>query len=338
MTDSKSLVRITNVVKHFDISGGFLDRLSFSGGVPSLTKTTVKALNDVSLDIQAGRNPVRGRGIGLRQVHPGPHGARALSAHQRRDRLSRRAHRPPLGQRDAPLPPQDADGLPGPLRLPQPAHDRAPDPGRADQLPLSRSFPLPGAGQGGRGHAPGGRGPGLGRTVSARILRRPAPAHQHRQGAHGRSGVHRRRRAHFGPRRVHPGPDFEPDHGLPGALRPDLHVHHPRPLRGRTHQHPRGRHVPRHPVRTGRQENLYGDPQHPYSRALLSAIPKLGGKGFSHMRLKGEVPTPINLPPGCVFHTRCPFTEERCRREIPALRTLPNGSRAACHALEEGRI
>jgi peptide/nickel transport system ATP-binding protein len=86
------------------------------------------------------------------------------------------------------------------------------------------------------------------------------------------------------------------------------------------------------------KKSLYGDPQHPYSRALLSAIPKLGGKGFSHMRLKGEVPTPINLPPGCVFHTRCPFTEERCQREIPALRTLPNGSRAACHALEEGRI
>ncbi|MDO9581773.1 MAG: ATP-binding cassette domain-containing protein [Desulfomicrobium sp.] len=86
------------------------------------------------------------------------------------------------------------------------------------------------------------------------------------------------------------------------------------------------------------KKNLYGDPQHPYSRALLSAIPRLGSKGFSHMRLKGEVPTPINLPPGCVFHTRCPFTEERCRREIPALRTLQNGSRAACHALEEGRI
>ena len=54
MTDSKSLVRISNVVKHFDISGGFLDRISFSGGRPSLTTTTVKALNDVSLDITQG--------------------------------------------------------------------------------------------------------------------------------------------------------------------------------------------------------------------------------------------------------------------------------------------
>ena len=86
------------------------------------------------------------------------------------------------------------------------------------------------------------------------------------------------------------------------------------------------------------KENLYGDPQHPYSRALLSAIPKLGRKGFAHIRLKGEVPTPIHLPTGCVFHTRCPHTDERCRREIPALRDLPNGSQAACHALEEGRI
>jgi len=54
MTDSKSLVRISNVVKHFDISGGFLDRISFSGGKPTLTTTTVKALNDVSLDIVQG--------------------------------------------------------------------------------------------------------------------------------------------------------------------------------------------------------------------------------------------------------------------------------------------
>ena len=49
-----SLVRITNVVKHFDISGGFLDRINFSGGLPTLTRTTVKALNSVSLDIRQG--------------------------------------------------------------------------------------------------------------------------------------------------------------------------------------------------------------------------------------------------------------------------------------------
>ena len=54
MTDSKSLVRISNVVKHFDISGGILDRISFSGAMPTLTTTTVKALNDVSLDIVQG--------------------------------------------------------------------------------------------------------------------------------------------------------------------------------------------------------------------------------------------------------------------------------------------
>lgn len=54
MTDSTPLVRIANVVKHFDISGGLLDRISFSGGRPCLTTTTVKAINDVSLDIRQG--------------------------------------------------------------------------------------------------------------------------------------------------------------------------------------------------------------------------------------------------------------------------------------------
>ena len=86
------------------------------------------------------------------------------------------------------------------------------------------------------------------------------------------------------------------------------------------------------------KDDLYQTPQHPYSRALLSAIPKLGSKGFDHIRLKGEVPTPIHLPEGCVFHPRCPYMDERCRREVPQLLPCPNGSRAACHALEEGRI
>jgi oligopeptide/dipeptide ABC transporter ATP-binding protein len=52
---------------------------------------------------------------------------------------------------------------------------------------------------------------------------------------------------------------------------------------------------------------LFTQPRHPYTKALLSAIPRLGQKGFAHMRIEGEVPTPIDLPPGCVFHTRCPY-------------------------------
>ncbi len=85
-------------------------------------------------------------------------------------------------------------------------------------------------------------------------------------------------------------------------------------------------------------DDLYATPQHPYSRALLSAIPRLGGQGFQHIKLKGEVPTPINLPSGCVFHTRCLHANERCRMEIPKLTAVASGTMVACHGIEEKRI
>ena len=85
-------------------------------------------------------------------------------------------------------------------------------------------------------------------------------------------------------------------------------------------------------------EMLYSQPQHPYTQALLSAIPQFGNKGFQHMRLQGDVPTPINLPTGCVFHGRCPYAKSRCKSEIPQLTQVANGSKVACHAVEEGRI
>lgn len=83
---------------------------------------------------------------------------------------------------------------------------------------------------------------------------------------------------------------------------------------------------------------LFKDPQHPYTQALLSAIPKLGEEPEQHMKLKGEVPTPINLPSGCVFHGRCPYVDERCRQEIPTLTEVQEGRWVACHAVEEKRI
>jgi len=83
---------------------------------------------------------------------------------------------------------------------------------------------------------------------------------------------------------------------------------------------------------------LFGEPRHPYTRALLSAIPKLHGSKAERVKLSGEVPTPINLPTGCVFHGRCPFADERCVREIPELITMQDGRKIACHGVEEGRI
>jgi peptide/nickel transport system ATP-binding protein len=83
---------------------------------------------------------------------------------------------------------------------------------------------------------------------------------------------------------------------------------------------------------------LYASPRHPYTQALLSAIPELGVQKPKHLKLKGEVPTPINLPSGCVFHGRCIYANERCTQEIPQLIRLDSGTKVACHAVEEGRI
>ncbi|RBP31910.1 peptide/nickel transport system ATP-binding protein [Marinobacter pelagius] len=84
--------------------------------------------------------------------------------------------------------------------------------------------------------------------------------------------------------------------------------------------------------------NLFAAPRHPYTQALLSAIPKLEDDRPNHIRLKGEVPTPVNLPSGCVFHGRCPYANERCRQEVPQLIATDGGTQVACHAVEEGRL
>jgi len=85
-------------------------------------------------------------------------------------------------------------------------------------------------------------------------------------------------------------------------------------------------------------KELFESPQHPYSQALLSAIPELGRQKAKHIKLKGEVPTPIDLPSGCVFHGRCLYAHERCNREVPQLIRLNSGTQVACHGIEEGRL
>jgi len=88
----------------------------------------------------------------------------------------------------------------------------------------------------------------------------------------------------------------------------------------------------------GNCNEIFHYPRHPYTRALLSAIPKLGSDPVGHIKLKGEVPTPINLPSGCVFHGRCQFANDRCKSEAPGLNRTDNGVRVACHAIEENRL
>ena len=85
-------------------------------------------------------------------------------------------------------------------------------------------------------------------------------------------------------------------------------------------------------------QKLFNNPRHPYTQALLSAIPRLDEKRPNYIKLKGEVPTPINLPDGCVFHSRCPYANQRCRHEIPKLHDVGEAVHVACHAIEEERL
>jgi oligopeptide/dipeptide ABC transporter ATP-binding protein len=89
-------------------------------------------------------------------------------------------------------------------------------------------------------------------------------------------------------------------------------------------------------VEAAETETLFAGPRHPYTRALLSAIPvpRAGGRRDRQI-LQGDVPSAINPPSGCHFHLRCPFAVERCRSEVPALIADPQGHAVACHRWRE---
>ena len=78
---------------------------------------------------------------------------------------------------------------------------------------------------------------------------------------------------------------------------------------------------------------LFARPRHPYTRMLLDAVPDLGMTGKPRTPVAGEVPNPLAPPSGCAFHPRCPYANQRCRTEVPAL--IDN---VACHAVQERRI
>ena len=340
MTEHKTepLVSITNVVKHFDISGGFLDRISFAGGVPSLTTTTVKAINDVSLDIRQGEilSVVGESGCGkstlgrtVLGLYP-PTSGRIFFRDMRIDNLS------------------PHDMLPYRRRMQMVFQD--PYASLNPRMTVRQILEEPT-----RFHFPGLSGSQVQDKV-ADVMRQVGvdPAWAGRF-PHEFSGGQRQRISIA--RALTVDPEFivadEPISALDVSIQAqilnlimDCQERFGLTYMFITHDLSVVEHISTRVAvmylgtlcELADKSQLYGDPQHPYSRALLSAIPRLGSKGFSHIRLKGEVPTPIELPTGCVFHTRCPFMNDRCREEIPKLLDRPNGSRAACHALEEGRI
>jgi dipeptide transport system ATP-binding protein len=86
-------------------------------------------------------------------------------------------------------------------------------------------------------------------------------------------------------------------------------------------------------IEHGPKERIYARPLHPYTQALLASTPRVGGDKREKIVLRGELPSPLNPPTGCVFSTRCPFVTDRCRTERPQKREI-DGRQVACHYAE----
>ena len=89
-------------------------------------------------------------------------------------------------------------------------------------------------------------------------------------------------------------------------------------------------------VETARTEELYRTPKHPYTAALMAAVPVADPRiKTGNVELKGEVPSPANPPSGCYFHPRCAFAVDACRTQTPALREISPNHFVSCHRAEE---
>jgi peptide/nickel transport system ATP-binding protein len=78
-------------------------------------------------------------------------------------------------------------------------------------------------------------------------------------------------------------------------------------------------------------EALFAAPNHPYTSALLTEVPRIDRKRRTFVPIKGEIPSPMNPPTGCHFHPRCPHAMPRCSSEVPLLREIAPGRQSACH-------
>ena len=84
-------------------------------------------------------------------------------------------------------------------------------------------------------------------------------------------------------------------------------------------------------VESADTEILFREPNHPYTQALLREVPRLESRHSQFQPVEGEIPSPLEPPPGCHFHPRCPHAGPRCREEAPVLREIQPGWQSACH-------
>ena len=91
-----------------------------------------------------------------------------------------------------------------------------------------------------------------------------------------------------------------------------------------------------HQMELASKDELYTNPLHPYTKALLEVVPRIRTERIQDKKiLEGDVPSPTHPPQGCVFHTRCPFATERCASEVPASREVTPGHFCACHLYDK---
>ena len=227
------------------------------------------------------------------------------------------------------------DGLPGSDRQPQPAlhrvSTRSPTAAPAGRAPGSRAALAAGS----------TRSPswsGLPRSCSAASRtssRAGRSARRHRARDRARAAAARPRRADRGARRLGAGRHPEAARRPAPAARHELSVRLARPQRGAPAVRPRARDVSRHASsRSGPVTDVFERPRHPYTRALLSAVPERGcparagrASGSRASRRAPSIPTPTT----CRFYGRCPEGHDRCAQEMPMLHPVGRDHVAACH-------
>ena len=274
------------------------------------------------------------RRVGLREIDARPRADPHPQAGRGLDRVRGRGHRAGDRRGDQAAAPAHADGVPGPLRLAQPAHDGRRHHRRAAALPRpcrDRSRD-PRAGR--RAALDRRPQPEGGAALPARVLRRPAPAHLDRPGARG-------------------PPDFiiadEPISALDVNIQAQI-INLMLELQEKfgltylfiAHDLAVVRHISDRivvlylgkVVEVARSGVLFERPLHPYTRYLISAVPVPDvavERRRQHLQLKGEPPSAVDPPSGCRFRTRCPIARAVCAEVPPPLAEHEGGHFAACH-------
>jgi len=330
------ILTLKNIVKHFDISGGFLERLSLSGGKLSLHSTVVQAVNGISFEIMEGEtlSVVGESGCGkstLARCVIGLHEPNSGEVHFRGNRIDNLSSKAMM-----------------PYRAKMQMVFQDPYSSLNPRMTVKKTLEEPL-----RFHNPG-MGNGEVKDRIAEVMEQvgvdPMWAQRY---PHEFSGGQRQRVSIA--RALVVDPAFivadEPISALDVSVQAQILnlLMETQAKRGISymfisHDLSVVRHISSRVavMYLGRlcelsdAKSLYAEPKHPYTKALLSAIPKLNGKK-NHISLSGEVPSPINLPSGCVFHGRCPHADERCIREIPEIRAYDTGL-VACHRVEEGLL